>query len=145
MSVFADSSAVVKLYADEPGHEAIRALAVLVVSELARVEVAAALWRKHRIGELSLESTTVLVQAFEADYADVAGAQSLLIPLAVTSRLIEKAAALAATQALRAYDAVQLASAIAARDADPDCRTFAAFDRDLRRAAAQNGFGLLPA
>ncbi len=42
LSTFVDSSALVKLYADEPGHREIRALAVLVVSALARVEVPSA-------------------------------------------------------------------------------------------------------
>jgi hypothetical protein len=53
VSVFADSSALVKLYADEPGHEQVRNPGLLLVSQLARVEVPAAIWRKHRMGELS--------------------------------------------------------------------------------------------
>ncbi|MBA2751944.1 MAG: VapC toxin family PIN domain ribonuclease, partial [Actinobacteria bacterium] len=41
-----------KLYADEEDSSAVRVLTVVVVSCLARVEVPAAIWRKHRIGEL---------------------------------------------------------------------------------------------
>ena len=81
MSVFADSSALVKLYADEVGHEAIRAIRTrLIVSQLARVEVPSAIWRKQRI----------------------------------------------------------------ARTAAAECNTVAAFDRDLRRAAASEAFSLVP-
>lgn len=48
VTVFADSSALVKRYADEPGSDALRALLLLVVSAPAKVEVPAALWRKAR-------------------------------------------------------------------------------------------------
>ncbi|HEU0089887.1 MAG TPA: type II toxin-antitoxin system VapC family toxin [Pseudonocardiaceae bacterium] len=68
MIVFADSSAVVKLYADEPDHGLIRRQGVLIVSALARVEVPAAIWRKHRMGELEPADAAVLIAAFEADY-----------------------------------------------------------------------------
>jgi len=45
---FLDSSALVKRYADEPGADLVRSLSPCVVSAIARVEVPAALWRKHR-------------------------------------------------------------------------------------------------
>jgi hypothetical protein len=44
---------------------------------------------------------------------------------------------------VRAYDAVQLASALAARAANPGCREFACFDEGLRAAAAREGFALV--
>ncbi|HEU4808872.1 MAG TPA: type II toxin-antitoxin system VapC family toxin [Homoserinimonas sp.] len=144
MSVFADSSAIVKLYSDEEGSRSIRNLGVMAVSEIARVEVPAALWRKHRMSQLSLESVTVLVRTFEGDYAGHAVSGTILLPIAVTSAVIERAAGLLASSGLRAYDALQLASALAARDADPECSTFAAFDSELRTAAAYQGFTSLP-
>jgi hypothetical protein len=67
-TVFADSSALVKLYADEPGSELVRRLTTLIVCQQARVEVPAALWRKHRMNELSADDASILVAAFEADY-----------------------------------------------------------------------------
>jgi uncharacterized protein len=48
----------------------------------------------------------------------------------------------AARHALRAYDAVQLASALAVREIDPRCSHFARFDANLRRAAGRAGFAL---
>lgn len=57
--------------------------------------------------------------------------------------LLEDAARLTA-QGLRAYDAVQLASAVRARAADPELVSFACFDAGLRRAAARAGFSLIP-
>jgi uncharacterized protein len=44
---------------------------------------------------------------------------------------------------LRAYDAVQLASAEAAREADSGVDLFATFDRALATVAAGEGFALL--
>jgi predicted nucleic acid-binding protein len=46
---------------------------------------------------------------------------------------------------LRGADAVQLASALVAREADPDVNTMAVFDRRLRTAASTEGLALLPA
>jgi len=51
---------------------------------------------------------------------------------------------LTATHALRALDALQLASALAARRADPSCATFACLDLRLRAAAAGAGFVVSP-
>lgn len=144
MSVFADSSALVKLYADEPGHERIRLLDLLVVSHLARVEVLAALWRKHRIGEISTTTTQVLVAEFEADFFGTAREEPRFLTVAVTPVVLDEAAKLVPVHGLRAYDAVQLASGLAARAAEPACDTFAAADADLRRAAGREGFELVP-
>jgi predicted nucleic acid-binding protein len=68
VTTFADSSALVKIYADEPGHERLRSLPTVVISQLARVEASAALWRKHRKGELTAEQAGVLVAEFGADH-----------------------------------------------------------------------------
>ncbi len=45
---------------------------------------------------------------------------------------------------LRAYDAVQLASACAVNAAVPEGTAFVAFDKTLRAAAAAEGLELLP-
>ncbi|PZS37142.1 MAG: VapC toxin family PIN domain ribonuclease [Pseudonocardiales bacterium] len=144
MIVCADSSALVKLYADEHDHQLIREQGSLVVSALARVEVPAAIWRKHRMGELDVADTAVLVAAFEADYHGSALDPPRFGVVATTATVLEIASRLVGVHGLRAYDAVQLASAKAAADAIPDCRTVAAFDGRLRTAAAKEGFTLLP-
>jgi predicted nucleic acid-binding protein len=145
VSAFADSSALVKLYSDEPGQEIIRAIPALVVSQLARVEVPAAIWRKSRMGDLPPEDAQVLVADFEADYLGSDREPPRFAAVTVTSTLIAAAARRCAVHGLRAYDAVQLASAAAARTVAPECDTVAAFDSQLRRAAAAEGFALLPA
>lgn len=142
MTVFADSSAVVKLYADEFQHDEVRSLGALYVSEICRVEVPGALWRKNRMGQLSDQHASLLVQAFESDFFDDEGP---LVALRISAELLEEAAALLPRHGLRAYDAVQLASALAARTVDPSCDSLAAFDRELRQAAVREGFALVPA
>lgn len=144
MTVFADSSAIVKRYADEAGHEAVRSLVgPVVVSALARVEVVAALWRKQRIGELALDDAGVLIGAFEADWAEPDPYRAPFVAVQVTTAVLDRAAALVARHGLRAYDGVQLASAVMAREAVGGTVTFAAFDHGLCEAAAREGFALL--
>ncbi|MBN9611461.1 MAG: VapC toxin family PIN domain ribonuclease [Actinobacteria bacterium 69-20] len=145
MSVFADSSALVKLYADEPGYREIRRLPGMLVSVLARVEVPAAMWRKSRTGELDSDAASVLVAEFEADYFGTHTTAPRFVAVTTAPAVLDTAARLSAVHGLRAYGAVQLASAVAARDADPGCDELAVFDAQLRTAAAIERFRLLPA
>lgn len=145
MSCFADSSALVKLYADEPGHRAVRDLGGMIVAQIARVEVPAALWRKHRMGELSPAAAAVLVAEFEADWFGTEDRHRRFEPARMTAAVLEDAVRLTGLHGLRAYDAVQLATARAVRGADPDVTLFVAFDKALRDAAATEGFTAAPA
>lgn len=133
-----------KLYADEDGHSAVRELAPLVVSALARVEVPAALWRKHRTGELTWEDADVLCRAFEADFHGTASEPPRFAAVAIVAEVLERAAGLVAAHGLRAYDGVQLACALAARTADPQCEEFACFDGSLRAVAAAHDLHPVP-
>ena len=144
MSVFADSSALVKLYADEPGATAVRAAELFTVSALARVAVPAALARKVRTGSSTGEQGRLLIADFEADWYGDGSRPPRVLPVVVAPDLLVAAARLAATHGLRAYDAVQLATALAARQAAPGgLRTFACFDAALSSAAATVGFAPL--
>ena len=135
-----------KLYVPEFGHEVVRATAIenlFVVASLARVEVPAAFWGKFRTGELSAADSGLLVRAFEFDYHGNDQAESSFAVLAVDDSIIVAAAGHAAGHGLRAYDAVQLACAIASRRTDPSVDTFAVYDRQLRDAALTEGFLIL--
>ena len=141
MSVFADSSAIVKLYVPEVGHEAVRAISgPLVVSALARVEIPAALWGKHRSGEIESDDASVLTAAFEYDYHGGPVDEPRYATIPVTEAVLVDAARQAARHRLRAYDAVQLACAVAARAADPAIDSMVVFDKSLRDAAIAEGF-----
>lgn len=65
------------------------------------------------------------------------------MPVAVHARVLERAAALAASHGLRADDGVQLACASAAREAVPQVDSFLCSDAVLNAAAAREGFQLL--
>jgi uncharacterized protein len=117
----------------------------LVASLVARVEVPAAIWRKGRLGAPDGDDAAVLVAAFEADWFGTGAEPPRFAVVGLPPAVLDRAADLVARRALRAYDAVQLASALAARDADPDCGRFTCFDEDLRAAAAAEGFSLTPA
>lgn len=144
MSVFADSSAIVKLYVDEPGFEAVRAIRTIVVGQVARVEVPAAFWRKHRRGELDAEDARVLTAAFEADYFGVPGETDRFVVVRTTDDTLDDAARLCSRFPLRGFDAIQLASALSARATDPGVGSMAVFDATLRTAAAAEGLAIVP-
>lgn len=143
MTSFADSSAIVKLYADEEGADVVLEETTLVVSQLARVEVPSAIWRKHRMGELSAIAAGVLTAAFAADLAGTSGSARSFIVVALTPAILDDAARLVSVHALRALDAVQLASAQAAHAAvKGDELPFLCFDDRLNAAAAAEGLSL---
>lgn len=145
MSAFADSSALVKLYVDETGYEAVRALlATIVISQVTRVEVPAAFWRKHRLGELDPEDARVLTAEFEADYYGTTTEDPRFVVVRSTGPVLDEATRLCSRFPLRAYDAIQLSSALAARAVDPSVAAMVVFDATLRGAAAAEGLAVLP-
>lgn len=117
---------------------------VLVVSAIARVEVPAAISRKHRSGAVSADDAAVLIADIEADYYGTDTEPSRFAVMGVDDVLLAGAARICSVHGLRAYDAVQMASAMAARTAEPGCTSLAAFDTDLRAAAFLEGFELVP-
>jgi len=92
-------------------------------------------------GEGTVSDCNVLINTFEDDYF---GHSGLLVPAKVSGLEFDHAASLVATHGLRAYDAVQLACALKMVAIDGECDTLAAFDKELRQAAAREGFMLLP-
>jgi uncharacterized protein len=135
---------LVKLYADEAGSEVVHAIPLFVVSQVARVEVPAALWQKERQGVLRPEEAELLVADFEADYHGAQDYRQRFVPVVVDVVVLEAAARLARRHVLRSLDAIQLASAVLAAEAEPDITEFAVWDKRLREAAAAEGFTLIP-
>lgn len=133
-----------KLYAHEPGRELVEALSPLMISSFARVEVVAALWGKQRAGELSAVGAQLLTSEFEGDYFGTYDEAPRYVSVGLTAPLLDEAARLAAVHGLRAYDAIQLSSALAARQQAPSCSSIVCFDGALRRAAASERFSLFP-
>lgn len=141
MIYFLDASVLVKRYLHEAGSEPVRALVrrrrgSIAVSALSLAEVAAGVWRRSRQGLLDPDVATAIVSRLRAELDD-------MVVVEPRGRTIELAAELVARHALRAYDALQLASALRlARDAD-QAVTFGAADKALRAAARAEGLRLM--
>lgn len=138
--LFADSSALVKLYVDEASSDALRRVErrrPFIAGGLARVEVPAAFWRKVRIGELDPSDARLLTKEFEVDWYGVSDDAVRFSVVAVSSALVADAARLCEIHDLKGADAVQLASALAVqRESAGD---FACYDQRLTRAAEAEG------
>lgn len=111
-----------------------------MISALSMAEVLAAMWGKTLRGELSEPQASVLDRAFVADLR-----RGRFEVLPVTEQVMTRAVECVRRHRLRGADAVQLASALLAREADPDAGAMAVFDQRLRAAASAEGFTLLPA
>jgi uncharacterized protein len=145
MSVFEDASAIVTRYVDEAGRQSSTRASLVVISALSQVEVASAIWRKQRIGELSPNQARVLVDVFLGDLdrsqaQPSATAEVTYLQVSTSTAVLDTAVRLCAIHGLRASDAVQLASAVQARAADPTLSTLITLDVALHRAAAAEGF-----
>ena len=109
---FLDSSALAKRYVSEPGSAWIQAIATseahnqIVIARIAWVEVLSALARRQR--EVSLPSADVL-QAIRSFRYDL-DTQYQVVEM--SRQLVDAAGELVLGHPLRAYDAVQLASAL---------------------------------
>lgn len=145
MAVFADTSAGVKRYLDEPGADLVRTMPDLLLSALTRVELPSAIWRKERDGVLSLDEVGDVLDAFIVDWHGTPTREPAVAVIALDGPVLVRAAQLTGLHGLRAGDAIQLASALTGRRADPTITDFVCFDRRLREAAAREDFRLVPA
>jgi predicted nucleic acid-binding protein len=137
-TLFLDSSALTKRYLTEIGSTWISDLAdpananTLVVAEITRVEFAAALASRYRAHAISHAERDLLVALllhhFDTEYR--------ILP--TTPELTARAVELTQAHRWRAYDAVQLATALAAAAILPGL-VFVAADDDLLAAARAEG------
>jgi predicted nucleic acid-binding protein len=113
---FLDSSAIVKRYFQEPGHEWIETLHDpalghgLYIAQAALVEVVASICRKAREQNMPRQERDNTIDDFRRD---VQNAYSVWV---VDNALYTAAGDLCRSHQLRAYDAVQLACALAVRE-----------------------------
>lgn len=107
MTVYTDTSSLVKLFITEPGSEDVRerlsTANSVFSSEVAYPEVRAALARRHREGALTRAELTVTKEAFEDRWRDV-------IAISASSPLCREAGELAERYELRGFDSIHLAS-----------------------------------
>lgn len=141
MRLYLDTSALVKLYANEEGsadvRDAVSRARVVATSAIAYVEAQAAFARRHREGRLSLVGFRRWVRRFEADWPRY-------LRLEVTYSLIRRAARIADKYRLRAYDAVHLESALTLRERLAAPVVFGCWDAGLVAAAHKAGLDTIP-
>ncbi len=142
MILYLDTSALVKLYAEEEGTEvverAVEEAELVATSVVAYAEARAALARKHREGVFSDEERREAVEALDEDWETFEKPE-------VTEDLAREAGDLAEEHALRGFDAIHLASALLARDAwswqgEEEIEKavfFLGFDSNLTKAARE--------
>lgn len=138
--LYLDTSALVKLYLDEPGRSAVMAAVsaeeIIATQELAYIETHAAFSRAEREARLTNADLERLREEFERDWP------SYLV-VKVSQPLLEQAVKLVDSFALRAYDAVHLSAAQTLSRETAGTLLFACLDRRLNRAAEILGMGIV--
>jgi predicted nucleic acid-binding protein len=141
MIVYADTSALVKLFVTEEGSEATRALlcqaSAMGTGLLARAELGAALARGARRGLLSEANALEARRRLE-------GVWPTWVRIGVDEALVARAEVLAWEYALRGYDALHLASALAWQERIQHPVALLTFDRELWEAARRAGLMTWP-
>ena len=136
MILYLDTSALVKLYAEEAGSKIVRqAVAdanLIVTILLSYAETRSALGRKRRSGEIGAADLKKCKQEFDRDWMR-------LHRLPIDEALVRKAGELCEEHALRAFDALHLAAADSLQAALRTTVTFACFDGPLNGAARARG------
>lgn len=133
MTLYLDTSSLVKLYVAEDSSDVVRRLVddadIVATATIAYPEARAALARRRREGDLPARMVTTAKRALDDDWA-------MYLKVDVTAALCREAGALAEHHALRGYDSVHLAAFLAvARAAGKNAVRFSCFDDRLTRAA----------
>ena len=133
MTLYVDTSSLIKLYVTEAGSDAVRQLvghaSVVATSVVAYAETRAALARLRREGVLTASTLATAKSRFEAQWPTY-------LSLDATGALCRAAGALAEKYRLRGFDSIHLASfAEVARRAGTDDTRFSSFDDRLNEAA----------
>jgi len=133
VTLYLDTSSLVKLYVAEPGSDTVRRLvdqaAVVATSSLAYPEARAALARRRREHMLTPSAFTRAKRALEADWASY-------LTVDASASICRTAGDLAERYRLRGFDSVHLASFLEiARRAGIRATQFCAYDDRLNTAA----------
>jgi len=133
VTLYLDTSSLVKLYAAESGSDSVRAhvdrATIVATSMVAYPEARAALARRQRDRALAPAAFAAAKRTFEADW-------SKYLAVHVTETLCKDAGQLGERYALRGYDSVHVASFLeVARQAGAADIEFSSFDDRLNAAA----------
>jgi predicted nucleic acid-binding protein len=141
---YLETSALVKLYVREPGSARLLRLTArannhrFAVLALSRVEMHSAIRRRQREGDIEAAVADRLLSQFEQHL------ESRFIRQILNDQLIDLAASLLSRNALRAYDAVQLAGCLMLKENSAmDEPRFVCSDQRLLQAAEDEGLTCL--
>jgi uncharacterized protein len=137
VTLYLDTSSLVKIYVAEPGSDAVRSLVdratIVATSGIAYPETRTALARRRRERALSPTAYGIATRAFEDDW-------SRYLVIDVSAAICREAGNLAERYQLRGYDSVHLASYLEiARRAGVAETQFSSFDERLNRASRAAG------
>jgi predicted nucleic acid-binding protein len=140
--LYLDTSAVVKLYANEAGSVAtarlVAAATQVASSVVTYAETRAALARKFRMRQVSQRDFIARKDEFEVHWTG-------FFKLPVDTQMVRVAAEFAERFALKAYDSIHLASADRLLRETRSPIGFACFDSALNAAASELGLKVAPA
>jgi hypothetical protein len=140
---FLETSALVKLYVQEPGTDRLlplisdgpdNQLAVLAISV---VEVRSAIRRRQRAGDIDASAATAILKSVQAHM------ETRFIRQMINETVIDTALEMIDRYALRAYDAVQLAGCLVLCAIAAEAFTFVCSDPQLLEAARSEQLAVL--
>ena len=141
MIVYADASALVKMYVIEPSSKEVfeltKAAMSVATAVISRAEVAAALARCLRMHIVDDAGGQEAQRNFARDWPH-------FVRIPVTEALVARAETLAWEWLLRGYDAVQLAAALIWQESIGQEVVLATFDRQLWHAGSRAGLETWP-
>jgi uncharacterized protein len=141
MILYLDTSALVKLYFQEPFSSEVlskwQSAEQVVTSSVAYAETLASIYRKSREGYLEDASLGELLGSFQRDW-------SSLIRVEVTDELNVYIDSAVERYPLRGFDLIHLASAKVIHERVPEDFLFACFDERLACAARSEGLDTFP-
>jgi predicted nucleic acid-binding protein len=134
MTLYLDTSSLVKLYIDEPGSDEVRQdlsqASGAATSLITYAEARAVFARARRLGHITPAGFRAVKQDFEADWP-------MLMIVQPSDTLCRRAGDLAERYGLRGFDSIHLASLLHLAGDDRSEVRFSSFDRDLNRAATR--------
>jgi uncharacterized protein len=138
--VYLDTSALIKLYAEEPGkaqvEQSVSAAETLATSIVTYIETRSAFARKLRMAEIDEAAFDLNRRKFESDWG-------LFTLLSVDDSVVRRAGGFSEQFGLKAFDALHLASADGLQSSLRTIVKFASFDTALNRAAERLGMDVI--
>jgi len=140
MILYLDTSAYVRVYVREAGHDlmwnAAQNASEIATHLITYVEMRATLARMQRMGRLIAEEAASIKATLEQDWDKT-------LKIFPAEAMIRRAGELAERFGLRGYDSVHLAAAESLQSQSVDNLRFASFDQRLNQSAAELGLPLL--